>query len=122
MEYLPHIFYDTSDISKNQIRKLFKEAKELSFNWWVDDLPTWSRRKIEWPFEKAIRLFDRTTRKNLHISVVHRRWGKEDEHYLELGYCTLNRKGKNGDIFLWIKVSLEHKDYLVNKYTLNEKL
>lgn len=124
MEFLSHIFYDTSKLTKNQFRKLMLEAQLLSFNWWVDKKPEWSfsREQIDWPFKKAIKLFDRTTRKNLHLTIIHRRWLKEDNHHLEIGFCTLGNKGKNGDIFLWIQVGLEHKDFLVNKYNLREIL
>jgi len=121
--YLPHIFYDTSKITKSQFRKLMIEAQTLSFDWWVDRKPasSFSREKIDWPFKRAIKVFDRTTRKDLHITVIHRRWMGEKDHHIEIGFCTLARKGKDGDIFLWIKVKLEHKD-LLNKYNLVERI
>lgn len=124
-EYLQDIFYDTSKLTKNQFRNLMLEAQTLSFNWWVDrKLETsFSREQIDWPFKKAIKFFDRTTRKNLHLTIIHRRWLGKDKHHLEIGFCTLDSRNKaNGDIFLWIQVSLEHKDYLIEKYKLQEKL
>jgi len=116
MEYLPDIFYVTSILSKNQFKKLMIEAKELSFNWWIDDQPTWTRRKIEMPFKSAINIFNKTTRKNLHTTFIHRRGYENWEQYLEIGFCTLSRKSINGDIFLWIEVDLKHKQYLLEKY------
>lgn len=119
MKYKPDIFYNTSKFSKNHFRKLFFEAKEMSYDWWVDIHPEWTRIKTEMPFEKVIGIFDRTTRKNLHITVIHRMGLTENEkEYLEIGFCTLGRKGKNGDIFLWIEVNLKEADYLLKKYNL----
>lgn len=116
MEYQPDIFYNTAFTSKNQFKKLFKEAKELSFNWWVDEHPEFKRIKIEMPFEKVLNIFFKTTRKNLHITFIHRRGYENWEQYLEIGFCTLNGGGKHGDIFLWIQVDLKHKEYLLKKY------
>ena len=118
MEYLQDIFYKTSYLSKTQICKLFEEAKELSFNWWVDDQPDSTRRKIDMSFEEVIRLFQRTPRKNLHIVVIHRRGYENFLQHIEIGFCTLNRsnKSQNGDIFLWIDVDLKYKQYLLKKY------
>lgn len=118
--YLQDIFYDTNKISKNQFKKLMKEAKELSFNWWIDISPEWTREKVDWPFHRAINIFHKTTRKGLHLTVIHRR-GYEEPH-LEIGFCTIGRKSKNGDLFLWIEVDLQHKDYLLEKYNLTKTL
>ena len=116
MEYYPDIFYDTSVLSKNQFKKLLIEAKELSFNWWVDDQPTWVRRTIEMPFKSVINIFHKTTRKNLHLTFIHRRGYENWDQFLEIGFSTISRKSINGDIFLWIDVNTEHKDYLLKKY------
>jgi hypothetical protein len=119
--YLQDIFYDTNKISKNQFKKLMKEAKELSFNWWIDISPEWTREKVDWPFHRAINIFHKTTRKGLHLTVIHRRGFPFEKDTLEIGFSTLGRKSKSGDIFLWIEVDIEHKDYLLDKYALNEK-
>ena len=119
-EYLQDIFYDTSNISKNQFKKLMKEAHGLCYNWWVDDCPGLTRRKIDTPFLSVINRFHKTTRKGLHLTVIHRR-GYEEPH-LEIGFCTMGRKSKNGDLFLWIEVDLQHKDYLLEKYNLTKTL
>lgn len=121
-EYLQDIFYDTSKISKNQFKNLMKEAHELCYNWWVDDCPGWTRRKIDMPFLSVINLFHKTTRKHLHITCIHRRGFQLEKSNLEIGFCTMGRKSENGDIFLWIEVDLEHKDYLLNKYGLLKTL
>jgi len=118
MEYLPDIFYDTNKISKNQFKKLMIEARTLSYNWWVDDQPSWTRRKIDMPFNKVLDIFHETTRKNLHITVIHRRGYENMDHYLEIGFCTLGRKSITGDIFLWICVDLEYKEELLKKYNI----
>lgn len=121
MTYLQDIFYQTDKLTKLKIRELFLEAKELSYNWWVDDQPTWSRRKIDLPFDDVLKIFDDTVRKKLHITFIHRRGYLDWEHYLEIGFCTLARKRETednikGDVFLWINVDIKHKDYLLKKY------
>ena len=73
------------------------------------------------PFEDVLKMFEETPRQKLHITFIHRRGYEDWDHYLEIGYCTLARKQiKNdpiiGDIFLWINVGLEHKDFLLKKY------
>lgn len=122
MEYKPDIFYDTSKISKNQFKKLIKEAHGLCYNWWVDDKPTWTRRQIDMPLYKVLNIFHRTTRRHLHLTVIHRRGFKFETPNLEIGFCTLARKSKNGDIFLWIQVDIEHMEYLLGKYGLFKRL
>ncbi len=128
MEYKPDIFYDLKKLSKKKIHELFEEAKELSYNWWVDDQPSWTRRKIDMPFEEVLSIFDKTLRKHLHITFIHRMscCCAEEEH-LEIGFCTLVRKDENGklhpngDIFLWIDVDLKYKEHLLEKYSLNKR-
>ena len=121
-EYLQDIFYDTSKISKNQFKKLIKEAHGLCYNWWVDDKPTWARRQIDMPLYKVLNILHRTTRRHLHLTCIHRRGFAFEKENLEIGFCTLSRKSKNGDIFLWIQVDVEHMDYLLSKYGLFKRL
>ena len=129
MLYTHDIFYKLEKLTKKQIRELFIETKELSYNWWVDDEPTRSRRKIDMPFETVLNIFDKTPRKHLHITFIHRMSCCRDEkEHLEIGFCTLIRKDENGklhtdgDIFLWMEVDMKHKTYLLEKYNLQKRL
>ncbi len=129
MEHKPDIFYVTKTISKSQYKKLLKEAHDFCYNWWVDDKPTWSRRKIDMSLEEVLEIFDKTPRKDLHMTFIHRlSCCKAEKEHLEIGFCTLIRKDEqgnihpNGDIFLWIEVDMQHKDYLTKKYKLEKRL
>lgn len=124
MEYNPDIFYKTDKLTKSDCVKLFTEAKDLSFNWWVDGKlnGSWTREKIDMPFSHIISCFRKSQRHSLHITFIHRRGYENWEEFLEIGFCTLARKWRfsdiddGGDLFLWIDVKTEHKDYLLQKY------
>jgi hypothetical protein len=123
MTYLDDIFYKTSKLTKPKVRELFVEAKELCYTWWVDDQPDWQRRKIDMSFKDVLKIFDKTPRKKLHIVIIHRRGFDYWDQHLEIGFSTLARKKEEnsnieGDVFLWIRVDLEHKEYLLLKYNL----
>ncbi len=129
MDYQPDIFYKLDKLTKKEIRGLFLEAKALCYNWWVDDKPTWTRRKIDMPFEEVLIIFEKTKRKHLHITFIHRMsCCAAEKEYLEIGFGTLIRRDEqgnihpNGDIFLWIEADIEHEDYLTQKYKLEKRL
>jgi len=123
MEYYPDIFYKTARLSKGDCVKLFKEAHELSYFWVVDQHDDHGVRQPNgMTFKQILSCFRKSQRRNLHITFIHRRGYENWEQYLEIGFCTLGRKwtysdtDKGGDLFLWVNVKLEHKDYLLKKY------
>lgn len=118
---MPHLFYNTDKLTKKTICELFTETKELSFSWWVDDKPSWTRRKIDMSFDDVLKLFKKTPRKKLHIVFIHRRGFNNEDDYIEVGFSTLCRKYTEndlivGDVFLWINVDIRHKEYFLEKY------
>jgi len=118
MEYLQDIFYKTDRLTKKALLILFQEAKLLSTSWWVDQHNDHGIRKtIQMDLSKVLSLFRKIKRSNLHITFIHRRGYENWDQFLEIGFCTLGYKNKNGgDIFLWIDVDLKHKQYLLQRY------
>jgi len=124
MVYNPDIFYNTAQLTKNDCVKLFTEAKDLSYKWWVDGKlnQSWTRSDVDLTFDQIISCFKKTKRSSLHITFIHRRGCDNWVENLEIGFCTLGRKWRfsetddGGDLFLWIEVNTKHKQYLLEKY------
>ena len=102
-------------ISKDNIPELQEEicrdAYSKCYNWWVDDKPSWIRRKIDMSLDDVLKYL--YTNK-IHFTIIHRKGYQSEEKtqrikwYLEIGFCTMNRNNKNGDIFLWIELDVTY--------------
>lgn len=72
MKYERDIFYDHAHLSNKQKIELFYDAKEQSYEWWVDILDcekSIARQKIEMSFEDIIKKFG----KGSHFVIIHRK-------------------------------------------------
>jgi len=134
MEYKRDIFYANPKLSKEDWISLFKKAKELSYEWWIDGLiDSWARKPVNLTYEQIITCFEKTELKHLHINFIHRMSNcRAEKEHLEIGFCTLIRRYRfpeidlkeeshYGDLFLWIEVDIEHKEDFLKKYNLVEK-
>ena len=131
MDRQPDIFYVNPKLTKKAWVNLFKEAKELSYDVRIDGLlDSWTRKPINLTYDQIITCFEKTLKRHLHITFIHRmsRW-KAEKDYLSIGFCTLIRKYRfleidpieqdhYGDLFLWIEVDIEHKEKFLKKYKL----
>ena len=108
------------------MEEICRDAHSKCFNWWVDDQPSWTRRKIDMSLDDVLKFL--YTRK-IHFTIVHRRgyekWNVEggfDKWHIEIGFCTLDRKDENGDIFLWIEVDDKYLPYFIETYKLEQHM
>jgi len=123
--YYPDIFYrGFNEFSPAQMEEICRDAFSKCTNWWVDDQPGWTRRKIEMPFDEVLKYL--YTHK-IHFVIIHRRgyeeWNVEgsfDKWHLQIGFGTLNRNNPNGDIFLWIELDESNIPHFINRYKLKE--
>ena len=109
------IFYTISDLPIEKIIELLKEAKEMSFEWWVDILDinnSFARQRIDMSFDDVVKRIDNST----HFVFIHRKGYPDWEHYLEIGFRTMEAN----DHFLFIHVNEEKLKCFVNKYTLKK--
>ena len=107
------IFYDISKLPQDKIIELLREAKDLSYNWWVDILDckvSFARQKIDMSFNDVLKRIDKST----HFVFINRKGHPNREHRLEIGFRTMEDK----DYFLFIYVDEEKKDYFIEKYGL----
>ena len=131
MEYSQHLFYTSGLIvTPEQREAICRDAKSKCYDWWVDHMPSWSRKRIQMDFDEVLKyLYE----ESIHFFVIHRRgypqkdegdwWGK---WHLEIGFSTLARSKKlptteipiQGDLYLWIKLDEKHLPYFIEKYGL----
>ena len=114
MNYEPDIFYDINRLSLKRKEVLLREAKKLSFKWWVDTLDctkSMSRQSVDMSFDEAMKML----RGSLCV-FIHRRGYEDWKWYLEAGFRTM----RSPDHFLWIDVDQKEIEGLVKKYKLKK--
>jgi len=118
-EYRQDIFYNNSrEFTPEVWEKICRDAHSKCYKWWVDDQPSWTRRKIDMSIDEVIKFL---YNHKIHFSIIHRRGYDNRDWHLEIGFCTLARKDKNGDIFLWIELDEKYLPYFIETYKLKEK-
>lgn len=111
MSYNHDIFYKISDLSLIDKSEIIHYAKRKATDWWVDKLDcaeSWSRQKVEMSFSDIMQKFTN----KCHFTVIHRR-GYEKKG--EIGFSTM---GLGIEYYLWINISEEDLDELVEKFEL----
>ena len=122
-EYKKDIFYlNTREFSSELQEKICRDAHSKSYEWWVDNQPEWQRQKIDMSLDEILKYL---YTENIHFTVVYRKgyesWNKPgswQQWNLEIGFCTMSRKHKDGDLFLWIRLDEKYIDEFVEKYNL----
>jgi len=113
MPYEHHIFFDHEDLDLSSQEAILREAKELSYEWWVDILDpkvSLQRRSIEMPFDEMMSKFSNKA----HFVIIHRKGSAPEDYHIEIGFAA----GSDPDYFLFIHVQESHLPYLINKYSL----
>lgn len=120
MAYKEHIFYKVSDFSLLEKSEIIHYAKLKTTDWWVDKLDcaeSWARQKVEMSFNEIMKKFTNTC----HFTIIHRRGNEESKHkdlwkwQGEIGFSTM---GQGVEHFLWINISEEDLEKLVEKFEL----
>jgi hypothetical protein len=109
------IFYDIDKLTSAERIELLHEAKNMSYNWWVDYLDveiSFARQSIEMNFEDILKRINTST----HFVFIHRRGIIGEKPHLEIGFRTMEEK----DHFLFIYIEENKKEYFINKYRLKE--
>ena len=91
-------------LSLNEKHKVFDLAKEVAFEWWVDELncsESFRRQIIEMTYEDAMKKLNNKTL----CTVIHRKF--PPENHIEVGFRTMDTET---DYFLWLNVGPEHFD------------
>ena len=104
------IFYKIKNLSIEERKELLREAKELSYIWWVDILDftkSFLREKIDLSFEEIMSKYTNAC----HFSIIHR----ISENKLEIAFRTMNT---GPDYFLWIECKPDKIEHFVSKYKL----
>lgn len=109
------VFYSTKHLSLRKLRELFTESRELSHEVFIDEKDaTYKRIPSKKSFEEVMKLLD----KQCHVVFAERNIVFGDaKPYLEVVFCTMAMEVP-GDYFLWLHLSLEHLEYLTQKYNL----
>lgn len=104
------IFYNTTQLSLSEKVMIIRDAFDSKSYWWVDILDcsiSFSRQKIDMPFEEIMSKFHNKA----HFVVIHRNGVEEIG---EIGFCTFT----NPEYFLWIHLSVQNLNVLIEKYKL----
>jgi len=112
--YTHDIFYNTQGLSLDTKRRIFTDAKQKSFRWWVDVLDcskSISRQRIEMDFNEILaKLSD-----SCHFVFINRKGFNETEYLVETGFSTMEGKS---DYFLWIHMKEDYLNEFVKKFQL----
>ena len=95
--------------------ELLKEAREMSYKWWVDILDvntSFARQRTDMDFDDVLKRVNDST----HFVFIHRKGYSNWEHHLEIGFRTMEAK----DHFLFIYVDKEKESYFIDKYGLQK--
>ncbi len=123
--YTQDVFYDVSKMKIDTKRKVLIDAKDKSYDWWVDKLDcsiSFSRQQIEMSFEEIMeKLSD-----SCHFVIIHRKGytpqnqdDKDDiwRWKLEIGFSTMT----GVSYYLFIYVDQEYLEYFIKTYKLKEQ-
>lgn len=122
-KYYEDTFYDVSHLSLEDKEQLCRDGKEKCYEWWVDELVTTQRQRIEMEFDEMVKkLYNKGFH---HFVFIHRRgyedwkdpeclWSKHN-WCLEIGFVS-------DMYYLWIYIKAEEIPYFVEKYNLNKTL
>jgi hypothetical protein len=126
--WLQDVFYKVDKLSLSKKIEIMNYAKSICFKWWVDKLDcsvSISRQKIDMSFDEIIEKFTN----KCHFVIIHRRgdtkWKDKDKDNLydewcgEIGFCTM---GLGIDYYLWIYITEEQLENLINKFNLEPNL
>ena len=115
MKYEQDIFYDNAHLSNKQKIELFYDAKEQSYEWWVDILDcnvSVARQRIEMSFDEILDKFSDGS----HFVFIHQRGYKNWGYHIETGFRTM----ESIDHFLFIHLKEDKLGYFVEKFKLKE--
>jgi len=112
-------FYDLDDLSLENKIALLKDAYDVCFEWWADELDckkSWQRQKIDVAFDEMIDKINDSDKFHFVFIIRDRVYNDENPtRYIEIGYSTLSG---NPDYFLWIMVDLRHLTHFLARYKI----
>ena len=113
-----HIFYNTKDLSMEEKASMFRDCKEISYDWRADILDcsvSMQRQRLDCTFEEILSYLDEDT----HVVVIDRgTWGSplgEDREHFEVAFRTMI---SFPDYFLFIQVDTDKMSPILEKYQL----
>ena len=113
-----HIFYNTKDLSMEEKTSMFRDCKEISYDWWADTLDcsvSWSRQRFDCTFEEILGYLKEDT----YVVVIDRgTWGGplgENREHFEIGFRTMDSAI---DYFLFIQMDSEKMLPILDMYQL----
>ena len=108
-------FYSLSKLDNDKLKAFFKDAVDLSYDSHIDILDCSKSFRREQCTTKTIQeMVDNANTKH-HNVCIDRSVQSDTSQYGEIGYCTIT---KEPDYFLYIFVTLENLQVLVDKYNL----
>ena len=113
-----HIFYNTKNLSMDEKASLFRDCKEISYDWRADILDctvSIRRQRFNCSFEEILSYLDEGTR----VVVIDRGvWGSplgEDREHFEVGFRAMT---STPDYFLFIQVDSDKISPILERYKL----
>lgn len=107
-------------------RELYDLAKSESYDFWIDEKGTvdnpgvWQRKSSKLSYEDAFTIIE-NNKPHWTISFRNESYFNENlQDYFEFSGCNL-KSNEYGEVFIWIKVSVEKSLEIFKKYNLNLK-
>jgi len=110
------VFYNMKHLSTDEIKKMFIEAKNVSYEVLIDEKDEhYKRVPSKMTFDELLK---KLNKKSCHLYFIERNIVHGTEKpYLEIGFCTLAEEVP-GDWFLFIHLTPDHLSHFVKKYKL----
>jgi hypothetical protein len=111
-----HIFYNTKNLTKKKKKEIIDFSYKKCFNTWVDILDcniSWRRQTIDMSYKDVMKRFNQ----KCHFVIIDRYDLLTKSRYGEVGFNTL---GSGPEYFLYILVTSDILEEIVNKYKLNK--
>ena len=119
-EYHRDIFYSTKHLSLEEMEALCRDGLEKSYEWWIDELLTAQRQKIEVGFDEMM-LKLRENDKFQHFVVINRKgyeeWKDPDCFWNKHNWC-MEIALIIGIYYLWIYLDVKELPHFIEKYKL----
>jgi hypothetical protein len=114
MSYAQDIFYNTQRLSLETKHSILTDARQKSFNWWVDILDCFksaARQRIEIDFNEILAKLD----DSCYFVFINRKGFNEKEYRVETGFCTMIG---SVNYYLWIQIKENYLKEFIEKYQL----
>ncbi len=112
------MFRSLQSFEKEELLKIFEEAKYYSFRWWVDKLDcriSIARQSVELDWEEALSKLNGT---GDFVTFIERQNLVDNTRHMELSFSSTCKEDREVEYFVWVLMSMEYGKKLAEKHNL----